>query len=214
VQKLCSSILNMANNPDIKRSHTGFDIRGTLRAFGFDRLASAGNKFVSSFYTPPRVLTPAEEAERDALQNTLVSPADSPMTYLDALTLIIFGVYHGTVMDNRSKETITMRSFITRGEIPCNGQDECRLMRRYDPTVMTQLYQLMGGERGTSHLADYELKRAVMEKLDPAPPAPPVRSNTGDPEAPMGGRRRTQRRQRRNQSRRRQNKRQSRRNRN
>jgi len=197
----------MEYSPEIKRSKTGFHIRNTLRAFGFDRLASAGNKFVSSFYTPPRVLTPAEEAERDALQNTLVSPADSPMTYLDALTLIIFGVYHGTVMDNRSKETITMQSFITHGDIPCSGQDECRLMRRYDPAVMTQLYKLMGGERGTSHLADYELKRAVMDKLDPAPSAPPVRSNTGDPEPPMGGRRRTQRRRRNRQSRRKQNRR-------
>jgi hypothetical protein len=194
----------MANNPDIKRSHTGFYVRNTLRALGFDRLANAGNGFIGRFYTPPRVLTPAEEAERDALQNTLVSPADSPMTYLDALTLIIFGVYHGTVMDNRSKENITMRSFIIHGDIPCNGQDECRLMRRYDPAIMTTLYQLMGGERGTSHLATYELKRAVMEKLDPAPPAPPVRSNTGDPEPPMGGRRRTQRRRRNRQSRRKQ----------
>jgi len=56
------------------------------------------------------------------------------------------------------------------------------------------LYRLMGSESGTRHLADFGLKDAVMQKLQ-RPPASPMRFNTGDPELPMGGRRRTQRRQ-------------------
>jgi hypothetical protein len=216
----------MANVHAVTDSKLG-GIRSFLRSKGFTGLANFGNSLVRKFTS--HSLTPAEEAELADLQNALVSPADSRMTHLDALTLIIHKVHNGAVTHGESKESSIVGRWINSGDTPCAGEDECRLTRRYNPTRMLRLYRLMGGESGTSQLAAYGLASAVWQKLRtpfsrPMPPsrsyttglpagAPmlPTRSLTGDPEVPMGGRRRTQRRRR--QSRRsRQNKRQSRRN--
>ena len=208
----------MANVHAVTDSKLG-GIRSFLRSKGFTGLANFGNSLVRKFTS--HSLTPAEEAELADLQSALVSPADSPMTYLDALTLIIHKVHNGAVTHGESKESSIVGRWINSGDTPCAGEDECRLTRRYNPTRMLRLYRLMGGESGTSQLAAYGLESAVWQKLRTpfSRPLPPSRSNmgglqrslTGDPGLPMGGRRRTQRRRR--QSRRsRQNKRQSRRN--
>jgi len=218
----------MANIHAVTDSKSGLGIRNRLRSAGYGGLANFGNSLVRRFTS--HSLTPAEEAELADLQNALVSPADSPMTYLDALTLIIHKVNNSAARHDEPKESMILGRWIRQGATPCSGEDECRLTRPYNPAMMERLYRLMGGESGTSQLAAYGLRDAVMQRLRtplprPMPPsrsyttglpasAPvlPTRSNTGDPEPLMGGRRRTQRR-RRQQSRRRQSRRkQSRRN--
>ena len=198
----------MANPPP---SLTGYGFRNSIRNVpGLGWIAKAGNSLVSRFSSPANAgPANANAVERSELANTLISPSTSPLTYRDALKLI---VSYTNLSSSGAARDSNIRRLISSGTIPCGSSDrlDCTLVAPYDIAMMERLHDLMG-PAGINELAREHNSRVVaaMEQkiraFQSARPMPPSRT--------LGGRRRTQRR-RRQQSRRQQSRRkQSRRNR-
>jgi hypothetical protein len=195
-------------------SVTGLGFRNSIRNVpGLGWIARAGNSLVNSFSSRPNAGQAAPSANavaRSELANTFISPDDSPLTYVDALQLI---VSYTNLSSSGAARDRNIRGFISSGTIPCGSSDrlDCTLTKPYNIAMMERLYELMG-PAGIDELARMHNSRVVaaMEQkiraFQNASPMPPTRSM-------YGGRRRSTRRNRQSRrQRQRQNRRQSRRN--